>query len=54
MQWINGEIQQQFPGKIRIAEGMHKSAWVTKDVGAVSKAIEHRYDSDAVSQSYHP
>jgi len=80
MQWINVEIQQRFPGKISIAEGMHKNPWVTKDVGAggagfnaqwdadfvhhvrqavivcddrsrdlgaVSKAIEHRYDQDA-------
>ncbi len=80
MQWINGEIQQRFPGRICIAEGMHKNAWVTKDagaggagfnaqwdaefvhsvrraviarddasrdLGAVSRAIEHRYDSDA-------
>jgi len=79
MQWINVEIQQRFPGKIVIAEGMHKNPWVTKDVGAggagfnaqwdadfvhhvrqsvivgddgsrdlgsVSKAIEHRYDQD--------
>jgi 1,4-alpha-glucan branching enzyme len=80
MQWINVEIQKRFPGKICIAEGMHKNPWVTKDVGvggagfnaqwdadfvhhvrqavivrddrnrdlgAVSKAIEHRYDQDA-------
>jgi 1,4-alpha-glucan branching enzyme len=80
MQWINVEIQQRFPGKISIAEGMHKNVWVTKDPGAggagfnaqwdadfvhhvrqsviacddryrdleaVSKAIEHRYDQDA-------
>src|SRR5674476_631126 len=80
MQWINAEIQQRFPGKISIAEGMHKNSWVTEDVGAggggfnaqwdadfvhhvrqavivgddgsrdlgaVSKAIEHRYDLDA-------
>jgi 1,4-alpha-glucan branching enzyme len=80
MQWINVEIQQRFPGKISIAEGMHKNVWVTKDAGAggagfnaqwdasfvhhvrqsviacddryrdleaVSKAIEHRYDQDA-------
>ena len=80
MQQINAEIQQRFPGKISIAEGMHKNNWVTKDVGAggggfsaqwdadfvhhvrqavivgddrsrdmgaVSKAIEHRYDMDA-------
>ena len=83
MQWINGEIQQRFPGKICIAEGMHKNAWVTKDVGAggagfnaqwdaefvhrvrqaiiarddasrdlgaVSRAIEHRYDLDAFNR----
>ena len=80
MQCINVEIQQRFPGKISIAEGMHKNPWVTKDVGAggagfnaqwdaefvhhirqavivrddasrdlgaVSRAIEHRFDSDA-------
>ena len=80
MQWINGEVQQRFPGKIIIAEGMHKNDWVTKsvgaggagfnaqwdadfvhhirqaaivgddssrDLGAVSKAIEHRYEQDA-------
>jgi 1,4-alpha-glucan branching enzyme len=34
MQWINEEIQQRFPGKLSIAEGMHNNAWVTKDVGA--------------------
>ncbi|HUV99335.1 MAG TPA: alpha-amylase family glycosyl hydrolase [Gallionella sp.] len=80
MQQINVEIQQRFPGKISIAEGMHKNNWVTEDVGAggggfnaqwdadfvhhvrqavivgddrsrdlgaVSKAIEHRYNQDA-------
>ena len=80
MQWINLEIQQRYPGKITIGEGMHNNAWVTKDIGvggagfnaqwnsefvnavrraviarddtsrdlgAVSKAIECRYDTDA-------
>jgi 1,4-alpha-glucan branching enzyme len=80
MQSINQEIHQQFPGRICIAEGMHKNAWVTKgtgaggagfnaqwdaefvhtvrraviarddasrDLGAVCRAIEHRYDLDA-------
>jgi 1,4-alpha-glucan branching enzyme len=79
MQWINEEIQQNFPGKISIAEDLKNNAWVAKDVGAggagfnaqwdsefvhpvrravisrddklrdlgaVSKAIEHRYDLD--------
>jgi 1,4-alpha-glucan branching enzyme len=80
MQWINGEIQEKFSGKISIGESMRNNPWVTKDIGAggagfnaqwdaefvhsvrqavilrddklrdidgVSKAIEHRYDSDA-------
>jgi 1,4-alpha-glucan branching enzyme len=79
MQWINGEIQRLFPGKISIGESMKNNPWVTKDVGAggagfnaqwdagfvhpvrqaiispddtsrdmgaVSRAIEHRYDLD--------
>jgi 1,4-alpha-glucan branching enzyme len=83
MQWINVEIQQRFPGKISIAEGLHKNPWVTKDVGAggagfhaqwdagfvhhvrravivgddasrdlgaVARAIEHRFDSDAFTR----
>ena len=80
MQWINGEIQQLFPGKISIGESMRNDPWVIKDVraggagfnaqwdaefvhpvrqavisrddktrdlGAVRRAIEHRYDADA-------
>lgn len=80
MQEINTEIQQRFPGKINIAEGMHRNNWVTRevaaggcgfsaqwdadfvhhvrqavivgedssrDLAAVSRAIEHRYDQDA-------
>ena len=79
MQWINKEIQQRFPGRISIAEGMQHNAMVIKetdsggagfnaqwdsefvnpirqaviaaddasrDLGAVSKAIEYRYDDD--------
>jgi 1,4-alpha-glucan branching enzyme len=79
MQWINGEMQQRFSGKISIGESMRNNPWITKEVGAggagfnaqwdaefvhpvrqaviarddasrdmgeVSKAIEHRYDLD--------
>jgi 1,4-alpha-glucan branching enzyme len=48
MQWINVEIQQQFPGKISIAEGMHKNAWVTKDVGAGGAGFNAQWDADFV------
>ena len=48
MQWINAEIQQQFPGKISIAEGMHKNPWVTKDVGAGGAGFNAQWDADFV------
>ena len=48
MQWINEEIQQRFPGKISIAEGMHNNAWVTKDVGAGGAGFNAQWDADFV------
>jgi len=48
MQWINAEIQQRFPGKISIAEGMHKNDWVTKDVGAGGAGFNAQWDADFV------
>jgi 1,4-alpha-glucan branching enzyme len=48
MQWINVEIQQLFPGKISIAEGMHKNPWVTKDVGAGGAGFNTQWDADFV------
>ena len=48
MQWINVEIQQRFPGKISIAEGMHKNRWVTKDVGAGGAGFNAQWDADFV------
>jgi len=80
MQWVNEEIRRLYPGRIVIAEGMHRNPWVTKDtgaggagfnaqwdaafvynmrrvitppddnsrdMGAISGAIQHRYDPDA-------
>jgi 1,4-alpha-glucan branching enzyme len=49
MQWINEQIQQRFPGKISIAEGMHKNAWVTKDVGAGGAGFNAQWDSEFVN-----
>ncbi len=48
LQWINVEIQQRFPGKISIAEGMHKNPWVTKDVGAGGAGFNAQWDADFV------
>ena len=48
MQRINVEIQQRFPGKISIAEGMHKNAWVTKDAGAGGAGFNAQWDADFV------
>jgi 1,4-alpha-glucan branching enzyme len=48
MQWINVEIQQQFPGKISLAEGMHKNPCVTKDVGAGGAGFNAQWDADFV------
>jgi 1,4-alpha-glucan branching enzyme len=49
MQWINEEIRRLFPGKISIAEGMHKNAWVTKDVGAGGAGFNAQWDSEFVN-----
>jgi 1,4-alpha-glucan branching enzyme len=49
MQWINGEIQQRFPSKISIAEGMHDNAWVTKDAGAGGAGFNAQWDSEFVN-----
>jgi 1,4-alpha-glucan branching enzyme len=49
MQWINGEIKQRFPGKISIAEGMHKNIWVTKDVGAGGAGFNAQWDRGFVN-----
>jgi 1,4-alpha-glucan branching enzyme len=48
MQWINSEIQSQFPGKISIAEGMHKNNWITEDVGAGGAGFNAQWDADFV------
>jgi 1,4-alpha-glucan branching enzyme len=33
LQWINGEINERFPGRILIAEDLQDNEWLTKDVG---------------------
>lgn len=48
MQWINGEIQQLFPGKISIGESMRNNPWVTKDVGAGGAGFNTQWDAEFV------
>ena len=49
MQWINSEIQQRFPGKISIAEGMHNIALVVKDVATGGAGFNAQWDSEFVN-----
>ena len=48
MQWINTEIQQQFPGKISIGESMKNNPWVTKEVGAGGAGFNAQWDAEFV------
>ena len=48
MQWINGEIQQRFPGKISIGESMKNNPWVTKEVGAGGAGFNAQWDAEFV------
>jgi len=48
MQWINGEIQQLFPGKISIGESMRDNLWVTKDAGAGGAGFNAQWDAEFV------
>ncbi len=48
MQWINGEIQQKFPGKISIGESMRNTPWVVKDVGAGGAGFNAQWDGEFV------
>jgi hypothetical protein len=47
MQWINGEMQQQFPAGIRMAEGTHKNAWRQLDSIESSGSGRRRYENDS-------
>ncbi|MGE3819411.1 MAG: alpha-amylase family glycosyl hydrolase, partial [Isosphaeraceae bacterium] len=44
-QWINGEIQSRFPGKITIAEDLQNNEWLTKDTGAGGAGFGTQWDA---------
>ncbi|MCB8924736.1 MAG: alpha amylase C-terminal domain-containing protein [Ardenticatenaceae bacterium] len=48
MQWINEEIQANFPGKISIAEDLRGNEWLVKDTGAGGAGFGSQWDSNFV------
>jgi len=48
MQWINREIQEQFPGKLTIAEDLMNNPWLTKSEGEGGAGFGAQWDSKFV------
>jgi len=48
LQWINDRIEQQYPGRITIAEDLQNNKWITKDVGAGGAGFGAQWDSNFV------
>ncbi len=47
-QWINGEINSRFPGRLTIAEDLQNNEWLTKDVGAGGAGFGSQWDAGFV------
>ena len=45
LQWINEQIEQQFPGRITIAEDLQNNKWLTKDIGAGGAGFSAQWDA---------
>ena len=45
LQWINDEINRQFPGRITIAEDLQSNRWLTRDVGAGGAGFSAQWDA---------
>jgi 1,4-alpha-glucan branching enzyme len=48
MQWINGEIRREQPGKISIAEDMQDNEWITKEPGAGGAGFDAQWGAGFV------
>ena len=48
LQWINEQINQQYPGRITIAEDLQNNRWLTKDVGAGGAGFGCQWDASFV------
>ena len=47
-QWINGEINSRFPGRLTIAEDLQNNEWLTKDAGAGGAGFGAQWDAGFV------
>ncbi len=45
MQWINGDVEKRFPGRILIAEDLQNNEWLTKSVGEGGAGFSAQWDA---------
>jgi 1,4-alpha-glucan branching enzyme len=45
LQWINGDVEKRFPGKILIAEDLQNNEWLTKSVGEGGAGFSAQWDA---------
>ena len=45
LQWINGKVAEEYPGRITIAEDLQNNKWLTKDVGAGGAGFGSQWDA---------
>ncbi|HBG04104.1 MAG TPA: 1,4-alpha-glucan branching protein [Geobacter sp.] len=48
LQWLNGEIAREFPGRITIAEDLQNNHWLTKEIGAGGAGFGSQWDGNFV------
>ena len=48
LQWINGKVAEEYPGRITIAEDLQNNNWLTKDVGAGGAGFGSQWDANFV------
>jgi 1,4-alpha-glucan branching enzyme len=48
LQWINGKVAEEYPGRITIAEDLQNNKWLTKDVGAGGAGFGSQWDAGFV------
>lgn len=45
LQWINGDVETRFPGRILIAEDLQNNEWLTKSVGEGGAGFSAQWDA---------
>lgn len=45
LQWINGDVEERFPGKILVAEDLQNNEWLTKSIGEGGAGFHAQWDA---------